>query len=105
MSGIRYGKTATLYRMAEDSNGDLTVSGTTSGVSCALWRRKFKRVVGGQGHVNQVTAVAFVPSGTDVQRQDQLLVAGEMFSVLNVLPGEDDAGALDHVGLELEDVK
>lgn len=105
MSAIRFGKTATVNHMSVDSNGELSVASGTTGVKCALWRRKFKRVIGGEGHVNQVTAVAFVPSGTDVGRQDQLVVNGETFSVLNVLPAEDDFGRLDHIGLELEDVK
>lgn len=102
MSGIRFAKIGTLKRMTVGTDGRLSVGSSTS-ISCALWRRRRKHVVGNVGEANQVTAIAFVPSGTDVVLRDQLSVAGENFSVVNVVPSDDDRGRLDHIGLELED--
>lgn len=100
---LRMRKTGTLRRPTVNSSGQAVVSGAGTSISLALWRRKLQQVVGGVGEVQTITAMAFVPSGTDVERRDWLTVAGEEFVVSEVVPAEDDRGRVDHIGLQLED--
>lgn len=86
-------------------SGDL-VSGSTSGVSGAVWHRRRKAVIGGTGELMEITAVGFLPAGTDVRARDQLTVSGTAlrFEVVNVVSGYDDRNVTDHVGVELRDI-
>lgn len=104
---MRFAQTATLIRPTIGPGGDLTFpAGST--VKCALWARKRKQVLA-EGELFEVTAEAFVPKGTDVQRRDRLeLASGQVngparFEVLTVVTAHDDLGRVHHVGLELRD--
>lgn len=105
---MRFPQTVTLIRPTVGSKGDLSFPEGSS-VKCGLWPRRRKQVLGGAGEVFEVTAVAFVPKGTDVQRRDRVVLASGQpggpgrFEVLTVIPAFSDRGTVHHIGLELRD--
>lgn len=106
-----FSRSVEVYRPTIGSDGRLEFSSTpTSTVSGAIWRRRLKPVVA-EGESFQVTAVAFLPAGTDVRRRDHLktigpaAVSGQRFLVVNIPDARDVLGVENHVGLELQDAE
>jgi hypothetical protein len=99
----RFPHTLTLIRPTLGSDGDWSFAAGTA-VNGALFRRRRKAIVAGQGEQAIVTAQAFLPLGTDVQLNDRLERGSDRFVVLNVVVGEDDDSRTDHIGVELGDV-
>jgi hypothetical protein len=100
--GLRFFQVLTHQRPTVGASGDL-VSGASSNVSGAVWHRRRKAVIGGQGELESIDAIGFIPSGVDIQTRDQLTISGTAlrFEVVHVVSGYDDRGTIDHVGLEL----
>ena len=105
-TGLRYFTTADIDRPTFDTHGDRVYSSVVSGVRFSFWSRRRKDILGGQGELLSVDAIGFLPSGTDVERRDRISATGpdgvaRTFDVVHVVPGWDDRGVLDHVGVEL----
>jgi hypothetical protein len=103
--GPRYFQNLIHQRPTVGGSGDL-VSGATTLISGAVWHRRRKAVVGGQGELVDITAIGFIPAGTDIQTRDELTVSGTTlrFEVVHVISGYNDRGDIDHVGIELRDI-
>jgi len=100
-TGLRYFTTADIDRPTFDSRGDRVYANVVSGARFSFWDRRRKDVLGGQGELLTVTAIGFLPSGTDVQVRDRISSQGRTFDVVTTVSGRDDRGVLDHIGVEL----
>lgn len=100
-TGLRYFTTADIDRPSFDQHGDRTYTSVVSGVRFSFWDRRRKDVVGGQGESLTVTAIGFLPSGTDVAERDRITSKGRQFDVVTLVSGRDDRDVLDHLGVEL----
>ena len=97
---IRFNQTGTLYSPTMNDDGQLTLgSGTT--ISLAFWNRRTHEFAAQIGEVKKVDGNAFVPSGTSVSLRDRLLVAGELYEVVNAHEAHDDRNRIDHISLQL----
>lgn len=105
MSGPRFFQIAKIRRPIVGDFGDVTL-GPATRVKAAVWHRKLKAVIGGQGELMEVTAVGFFPPATDLQVRDRITVDGTSLNleVLHVISGYDDRGVTNHVGAEMRDV-
>lgn len=72
-------------------------------VSGAVWDRRVRTVVGGQGEVFNVTAEGFFPADTDLRVRDRITLNGRVLEVVQVISGYDDRGRADHVGALLSE--
>lgn len=105
--GPRFPGSGTLIRPVIGTGGDLTFPAGTS-VRCGVWARRRKQVLA-EGELFEVTAMGFLPSGTDVARRDRLELANGQpggparYEVLTVIPAVDDMGRENHVAVELRD--
>jgi hypothetical protein len=107
VTGMRFPQVVTLSRPEIASNGDVVATSGTQ-VRAAIWMRRKKSVLTEIGEAMEVVAQGFFPRGTDVQRRDRVELASgqaggpQLFEVLTVIPGFDDRGVSDHVGVELK---
>lgn len=106
-AGPRLFQKVVIQRPTVQDFGDLTLSGVGT-VDGAVWPRRRKQIVGGNGELFEVTAIGFLASGTDVRLRDRITLSGQWagttYEVLNVVSAFDDRGILNHVGVELRDV-
>lgn len=97
---IRFNQSGTLYSPTLNTDGQLAL-GEGATISLAFWNRKAHEFTSQIGEVKKIDGNAFVPSGTSVGLRDRLLVAGDLYEVVNVHEAHDDRNRLDHIGLQL----
>lgn len=103
--GPRFFQTVIVQARTVNAAGDRVLA---SGVEYdgAVWHRRLKSVLAGQGEELEVTAQGFLISGATVARGDQLSVKGtdQRYDVVTVISGFDDRGRLNHIGVELASI-
>ncbi len=100
-TSIRMRTSASLARPTRNDRGQL-IAGSATTLKVAFWIRKKRKVISTTGEVDNVEALAFAPADTDVKRGDELTVASVVYEVMEVVPGADDRGVTDHIGLKLQ---
>lgn len=104
---IKFFQQVIIVRPTIGEAGDLVVPPLASGsvVSGAIFDRRRKAIVPGQGESISVTGIGFFAADADILERDQVTVSGQArtFEVLAVVSGQDASGRIDHVGVELTD--
>lgn len=99
----KFPKTVLIQRVSGfTEHGDVLLTSGES-VRAAIWDRKQKAVIGGQGEVFQVTAQGWFPRDTDVRLRDRVTLHSRVLEVVWVTSGYDDRDHMDHVGAEFRE--
>lgn len=106
---IRFNASGTILRPTIDALGDRVIPALGTGTRLSIWDWRQKSIFGGEGELASVTAIAFLPSGTDLRNRDVIsgvtIFPGKTYEVIQVTSGVDDRGRFDHVGAKLREVR
>lgn len=108
MSRIRFNASGVVLRPTIDQSGDRVVPASGTGTRLSIWDWRHKGIIGGEGELASVTAIGFLPSGTDLRNRDVIsgvtIFPGKLYEVIRVVSAVDDRGRFDHVGAQLREV-
>lgn len=103
--GPRLFQTVIVQTRTVNAGGDRVLA---SGVaySGAVWSRRRKSVLAGQGEELDVNAQGFLQPDAVIKNGDQLTISDtdQRYDVVTVISGYDDRGVLDHIGVELTSI-